>query len=84
MLELFLISRVSLFILLGIMGLICLIIWGWQIRILRGKAIKNADGSNDSWHEQKTHYGIASPSGILVGLAFIVWTILNFDFCFAL
>ncbi len=44
---------------MGIMGLFCLIIWTWQIRILRGKAIKNADGSYDSWHEQKTHYGIA-------------------------
>jgi hypothetical protein len=128
------------------MGLFCLIIWIWQIRILKGKAIKNADGSCDSWHEQKTHYGIAFadiflalpvnvagiilvfisprwgfyllalvsfwwvwantmttstslrfekpkvtlewivafPFGILVGLAFIVWTILHFDVCFVL
>ena len=144
--ELSLISQVSLYILLGIMGLFCLIIWIWQIRILKGKAIKNADGSFDSWREQKTHYGIAFadiflacpvniagivlvfasprwgfyllslvsfwwvwantmttstslrfekpkitlewiiafPFGILVGLAFIVWTILHFDICFAL
>jgi len=144
--ELSLVSQVILFILLGIMGLLCLIIWGWQIQVLKGKAMKNADGSFDSWHEQKIFYGIAFadiflacpvniagivlvfvsprwgfyllalvsfwwiwantmmtatslrfekpkitlnwiivfPFGILVGLAYIVWTILHFDTCFAL
>ncbi len=139
--ELSLLSQVSLYVLLGIMGLICLIVWGWQLRVLKGKAMKNPDGSFDNWHEQKTHYGIAFadiflacpiniagivlvfvspkwgyyllalvsfwwvwantlttttslrfekpkitlywiivyPFGILVGLAYIVWTILNFD-----
>lgn len=139
--ELSLVSQVSLYLLLGIMGIICLIIWGWQIRVIKGKAMKNPDGSFDNWHEQKTHYGIAFadiflacplnivgivlifissrwgyyilalvsfwwvwanimttstslrfekpkitlnwiiafPFGILVGLAYIVWTILNFD-----
>ena len=41
--ELSLISQASLYVLLGIMGLICLIIWGWQIRVLKGKAMKNPD-----------------------------------------
>lgn len=36
------------------MGLLSLIIWGWQIMILRGKVIKNTDGSSDGWQEQKT------------------------------
>jgi len=27
--------------------------------VIKGKAMKNPDGSSDDWHEQKTHYGIA-------------------------
>jgi len=144
--ELSIISQVSLYVLLGIMGLICLIIWGWQIRVLKGHAMKNPDGSFDNWHKQKTHYGIALadiflacpvniggivlvfvsprwgyyllalvsfwwvwantmttatslrfekpkitlnwiivfPFGILVGLAYIVWTIVHFDTIYSL
>jgi len=144
--ELSLLSQVSLYILLAIMGIICLIIWGWQIRVLKGKAMKNPDGSFDNWHEQKTHYGIAFadiffacpvniaaivlvfvsprwgyyllalvsfwwiwanimttstslrfekpkinlnwiivyPFGILVGLAYIVWTVAHFDTIYSL
>ena len=52
-------SQISLYVLLGIMGLYCVIVFGWQIRVLKGKSMKNTDGSVDSWHEQKTHYGIA-------------------------
>jgi hypothetical protein len=144
--ELSFLSHVSLYMVLGIMGIICLIIWGWQIRVLKGKAMKNPDDSFDNWHEQKTHYGIAFadiflacpvniagivlvffsprwgyyllalvsfwwiwantmttatsvrfekpkitlswiivfPFGILVGLAYIVWTIIHFDTIYAL
>ena len=144
--ELSLVSQVSLYVLLGIMGIICLIVWGWQIRVLKGKAMKNLDGSFDNWHEQKTHYGIALadiflacpvniagiilvfvsprwgyyllalvsfwwvwantmttatslrfekpkitltwfivyPFGILVGLAYIVWSIVHFDMIYSL
>jgi len=144
--ELSLISQVSLYGLMGIMGLICPIVWGWQIMILKGKAMKNPDGSFDSWHEQKTHYGIALadiflacpvniagivlvfvsprwgfyllalvsfwwiwantmttttslrfekpkitlnwfityPFGILVGLAYIMWTVVHFDTIYSL
>ena len=57
--ELSLLSQISLYVLLTLMGLIVLIVWGWQIRVLQGKSMKNADGSFDSWHEQKAHYGIA-------------------------
>ncbi len=140
--ELSLFSQISLYVLLGIMGFICLIIWGWQIKVFKGKAMKAPDGSSDNWHEQKTHYGIAFadiffacpvniagiilvfvypqwgfyllilssfwwvwanimttstslrfekpkitlswivvfPFGILVGLSFIIWTIVHFDF----
>ncbi len=40
-------------------------IWDWQIMILKGKAIKNPDGSSDNWYEQKTHYGIAFADAFL-------------------
>jgi len=139
-------SQVSLYVILGIMGLLCIVIWDWQIRVLKGKAMKNPDGSFDNWHEQKTHYGIAFadiflacplniagiilvfvsprwgyyllalvsfwwvwanimttvtslrfekpritfmwfivfPFGILVGLAYIMWTIVHFDIIYSL
>jgi hypothetical protein len=144
--ELSLISKVSLYLLLGIMGLICLVLWIWQSRVLKGRALKNPDGSFDNWHEQKAHYGIAFadifitcpvniagivlvfvsprwgcyllalvsfwwvwantmttstslrfekpkitlnwiivfPFGIMVGLAYIVWTVFHFDTIYSL
>ena len=57
--ELSLVSRTILYLLLGLMGIYTLIVWGWQINVLRGKAMGNADGSFDSWREQKSHYGVA-------------------------
>ena len=134
-------SQITLYVLLALMGLYALLVLGWQIMILRGKAMNNPDGSADDWHEQKTHFGIAVadvflacpacilgiilvfisprwgfyllalvsfwfvwanimttvtslrfenpkltlswwivfPAGILVGLAYILWTILHFD-----
>jgi len=144
--ELSLVSKISLYLLLGIMGLICMALWIWQFRVLKGRAMKNPDGSFDNWAEQKTHYGIALadifitcpvnilgialvfvsprwgyyllalvsfwwvwsntmttstslrfekpritlswiivfPFGILVGLAFIVWTVVHFDTIYSL
>jgi hypothetical protein len=134
-------SQISLYVLLVLMGLFSLLVFGWQIMVLRGIAMANPDGSTDDWHEQKTHYGIAFadvflacpicfaaiilvfvsprwglyllamvsfwfvwanlmttatslrhekpkltlnwwitfPSGIIVGLAYILWTIINFE-----
>lgn len=57
--ELSIFSQMSLYVLLALLGLQALIIWAWQVMVLRGKAMKNPDGSADDWHEQKTHYGIA-------------------------
>jgi hypothetical protein len=57
--ELSLLSHVSLYLLLAFIGLFAVLIWGWQVRVLKGKPMKNPDGSSDDWHEQKTHYGIA-------------------------
>jgi hypothetical protein len=52
-------SQISMYVLLAFMGLVGLLIWAWQVMILRGKVFNNPDGSTDDWHDQKTHYGIA-------------------------
>ena len=57
--EIPLISKVVLYIILTLFGLICIALLRWQIMVLRGKPMKNPDGSVDDWHEQKLFYGIA-------------------------
>jgi len=57
--EIPLISKVALYIILALFGLICIPLLRWQIMVLRGKSMKNPDGSTDDWHEQKLFYGIA-------------------------
>ncbi len=57
--SLSLFSQITLYVLLTLMGLLALIIWGWQVQVLRGKTMQNPDGSADSWREQKMFYGIA-------------------------
>jgi len=57
--ELSALSQITLYVLLALIGLLSLIIWGWQIQVLRGKEMKNPDGTADSWQEQKIFYGIA-------------------------
>ena len=54
-----LLSQISLYVLLALIGVLALIIWGWQLMVIRGKAMANADGTTDDWHEQKIFYGIA-------------------------
>ena len=58
-------SQLTLYILLALMGLFALLTFGWQIMVLRGKAMKNTDGSYDDWHEQKIFYGMALADVIL-------------------
>lgn len=52
-------SQTTLYMLLVLIGLLALIVFGWQIQVLRGKEMKNPDGSADNWHEQPIFYGIA-------------------------
>lgn len=70
--ELQLLSQIVFYVLIALIGLYLVLIWAWQIKVLRGEAMANPDGSVDDWHEQKTHYGIAladvflaCPAGIL-------------------
>ena len=71
-------SQISLYVLLTLVGLLALIIWGWQIHVLRGKAMKNADGTTDDWHEQKMFYGIALADIFLACPASIIAIVLLF------
>ncbi len=57
--EIPLTSRIILYIIIVLFGLIAIFVFGWQIMVLRGKSMKNPDGSVDDWHEQKIFYGIA-------------------------
>lgn len=77
-LELPLLSRICLYLLLTVMGLFALLIWGWQIMVLRGKAMPNCDGSADNWREQKTHYGLAFADVFLACPANLIGIVLVF------
>ncbi len=141
-----LVSQISLYVLMALIGVYALLVGGFQAMVLEGKAMKNPDGSSDNWHEQKTHYGIAFadlvlacpvsiagivlvfvaprwgyyllalvsfwfvwantmttatslrfekpkinlnwlivfPSGILIGLTYIIWTLIHFDIIYCL
>ncbi len=57
--EVSLIGKIILYIDISIMGILSLIIFGFQWQVFRGKAMKNPDDSNDDWHEQKLFYGMA-------------------------
>lgn len=54
-----LLSQVSLYMLMFLMGLYALLVFIWQVNVLKGKEMKNPDGTLDSWHEQKILYGMA-------------------------
>jgi hypothetical protein len=54
-----LVSQISLYVLLALISLFSLLTFGWQIMVMKGKAMPNPDGTSDDYHEQKTHYGIA-------------------------
>ncbi|MFC1907363.1 hypothetical protein ACFLW8_04690 [Chloroflexota bacterium] len=57
--EISLISRIILYIIIISFSLLAVIVFGWQTMVLRGKPMKNPDGTVDDWHEQKLFYGIA-------------------------
>ena len=52
-------SRITLYILIALFALLGLVLFIWQIKVLRGDRLENPDGSADSWREQETHFGIA-------------------------
>jgi hypothetical protein len=76
--ELSLLSQVNLYLLLALIGVYALLVFGWQVKVLKGKAMKNPDGSSDDWHQQKTHYGIAFADVFLACPASITGILLVF------
>jgi hypothetical protein len=57
--ELSLVSKLVLYLDVGLMGVIALLLFRWQMTVLQGRAMKNPDGSVDDWHDQKILFGIA-------------------------
>ena len=57
--ETHIISQIILYVLMLLMGLYSFLVLLWQANVRRGKAMKNPDGTFDSWHEQRIFYGIA-------------------------
>lgn len=81
--ELPLISKLILYAIIILMGLMCILLWGWQFRVLQGRAMKNPDGSIDDWHEQKLLYGTAVADmfiAVPVALMGIIFIFLNWRF----
>jgi hypothetical protein len=76
--ELSAFARISLYVLLALIGMMVLIIGGWQAMVFRGRAMENADGSKDDWHEQKIFYGMALADLVLACPASITGIILVF------
>jgi hypothetical protein len=76
--ELSILSQISLYLLVALIGLYALLVTGWQVKVLKGKAMKNPDGSSDDWHQQKTHYGIAFADVFLACPASITGILLVF------
>lgn len=64
--ELDFLSRVILYILLFLFGVITLLLLWFQINVYKGKAMDNPDGSVDDWHEQKILYGMAFADIIII------------------
>jgi|GEM_PF-406622 len=71
-------SQVSLYVLLGLMGLFALLLLFWQVMVLKGRAMKNPDGSADDWHDQKAHYGMAFADVLLACPAILAGIVLVF------
>ena len=70
--EIPVIGQVILYIVIVLFGLLAIIVFGWQIKVLRGRSMKNPDGSVDGWHEQKLFYGIAlADTTIAIPVTFI-------------
>ncbi len=64
--ELDFLSRVTLYVLLLLFGLITLILWWFQINVYKGKAMDNPDGSTDDWHEQKILFGMSFADIVII------------------
>lgn len=76
--ELSLFSQISFYFLIALIGLYGILVFVWQVFILKGKSMNNPDGSTDDWKKQKTHYGIAIADIFLACPSIIIGFILVF------
>ena len=51
--------RIWFYAVLAIIATYVLLVFIWQVQVLRGRSMQNPDGSFDDWHIQDTHFGIA-------------------------
>jgi len=80
-----LIANIILYSILACMSLIIIVVLWWQIQVLKGKAMKNPDGTYDDWHEQKIFFGIAIADifvAIPTTLAGIIMILINIHWGF--
>jgi hypothetical protein len=70
-------SRITLYVILALIGFLTLIV-GWaQAGCIRGRPFQNPDGTADDWREQKIFYGMAWADLVvacplsLIGLAMV-------------
>ena len=54
-----LIANIILYSIFVCMSIIIIVVFWWQIQVLKGKSMKNPDGTYDDWHKQKIFFGIA-------------------------
>lgn len=59
-------AQFTLYALLALLGLFALLLLTWQIRVLRGDAMANPDGSVDDWRQQRILFGLAVADIFLV------------------
>lgn len=71
-------AQISLYALLALVGLFVLLLLVWQIRVLRGDAMANPDGSVDDWRQQQILFGLAFADILLVCPAAIAAIALTF------
>jgi hypothetical protein len=57
--EFSLLSKLVLYLDVGLMGVMALLLLRWQRDVLRGRTMNNPDGSTDDWHQQRILYGMA-------------------------
>lgn len=76
-----LISQILFLFLIAFIGLFAILIFIWQLLVLKGRAMTNPDGTVDDWHEQKIFFGMAFADVFLAcpaALAGIVMIFANF------
>lgn len=71
-------SQACLAVLLGLFALYTVALGYWQAAVLRGRSMRNPDGSFDDWHRQPSHYGMALADLFLICPATLLSLVLVF------